>query len=124
MTALAPPIEFAVNRARHALPVGPLTRTERGQVIAVLTLGDGWTAARIARALGVHVSTVERQRPATNRRHLHPLPDGLVTTREAANRLGVCDLTVRNWIVAGKLPGRRHGSREWCVPVKAIGAVS
>lgn len=36
---------------------------------------------------------------------------GLITTRAAADRIGVCDRTVRRWINTGVLPAYRVGPR-------------
>ena len=98
------PVEFALSRARQGLPVGPLTRGERTQVVAALAF-DGWSHPRMARALGVAESTIYRHLPINTEDG-----DRLVSLKYAGFRLGVSDCTIRNWIKAGRVRGYRVGS--------------
>ena len=42
---------------------------------------------------------------------LRPPPDRMLTTAEAAQRLGVCRRQVQRWASAGLLPARKYGRR-------------
>ena len=58
---------------------------------------------------------------AANLRHYHhipsaTLPDGELTTRQVADRIGVNPATVHAWIKAGHLTARRGPGRGWAIP--------
>ena len=59
---------------------------------------------------------------AANLRHYHHipsatlLPDGELTPRQVADRIGVSRTTVHTWINTGQLPARRGPAGRWAIP--------
>ncbi len=59
---------------------------------------------------------------AANLRHYHHipsatlLPDGELTPRQVADRIGVSRTTVHTWINTGQLPARRGPVGRWAIP--------
>ena len=58
---------------------------------------------------------------AANLRHYHhipsaTLPDGELTTRQVADRIGISRATVHAWIKAGHLTARHGPTRGWAIP--------
>jgi excisionase family DNA binding protein len=47
----------------------------------------------------------------------------LLTTAQAAARLGITDSHVRRLIIAKRLKATRHGERAWLIEARALGQV-
>ena len=44
----------------------------------------------------------------------------MLSTGKVGKRLGVCPQTIRNYLRAGKIQGRRLPSGEWRIPISEI----
>jgi predicted site-specific integrase-resolvase len=65
--------------------------------------------------LYVHLEDVQKARRTRKRAvvNLIPPPEGMVTTRHAANVTGAGQISIQEWARAGKIRAERYGKKKW-----------